>query len=138
VQYDENKYRQHLAAVQSMREAVAERLSSLRSFALILSDSMGAIPTNRDTGEGWPSRQAIRADLSAGTVVIEDDFTLEFLHKALTERGVSHKYEPRPHGADGYNIIRLSIDDALTQLAGAHAQMMADLRRDEPNSGRRR
>jgi hypothetical protein len=139
VQYDENEYRQHLAAVQSMRETVAKRLSAFRSFALILTDSIGAIPVNSDTGEDWPSRQAIRADLSAGTVVIEDDFTLEFLHKALTDRGVSHEYEPRPHGADGYNIIRLSIDDALTQLAGAFAQERAVCRRgDEPKGDRRR
>jgi hypothetical protein len=122
VQYDATEYRRHLAAVQSMREAVEEKLSSLGGYSVVLSDSMGAIPVKEETDD-W---RAIRADLSAATVNVESSMPLERLHKVLTDRGVPNEYKPQAPGTLENDVIRLSIDDAITHLRSAVAQVKAD------------
>jgi hypothetical protein len=134
VKYEQNKYQEHLAAVQAMRRGVWRRLSAIRGYSLIVSDAAGAVPFNRDPSEpeDWATQMAIRVNLSEGTVTVENGLTLRVQHEMLKREGVPHTYTPCKQGPDaGVNehaVIRLSINDAMDHLPGAFANASAEIR----------
>jgi hypothetical protein len=131
VTYQRQQYKEHLAAVQTMRRSVWKRLSAIPGCSLFISDAAGPVPFTRNPAEDLAFKAAIRVDLSEGTVTVEHPLTLAGKHRALVREGVPHKYIPCEHGAgagEEHALIRLSLDDALEHLPGAFANALAEIR----------
>jgi hypothetical protein len=127
--YNPEKYQEHLTAVQSMRREVGEHLSGIGGYTLIVSDSSGLIVASNPEGapEGLNDDQnlTIRVDLSKNSVTVQNYYTLRREHSILEDLGVLHEYAPRSYSPleEGRKpaVIQMTIGDAIGHLRDAMA-----------------
>jgi hypothetical protein len=143
MQYQQDKYREHLSVLQEMRKSVADRLRQT-GFNVILSDGQGLSATStagqagKDAGvpdleERYPESHVIYVDLAEGIVRVERDWDLKRAHAILEKLNVPHAYfacgdSPEPDGAFPPSTICLSIKDAMEHLPQVFEQARAEIR----------
>jgi hypothetical protein len=142
MEYDQEQYATHLAAIEKMREELIEKLGSIDGYPLMLQDAAGQIPMSKKeepppfrvfaedvssqrvrrrkpSFEPPPSPNRVIVDLSKGTVEVVSESNLSYEHEFLERLAIPHDYHPL-FGSDctaTVGRISLSIDHAVNHLS---------------------